>query len=250
MTTANQTTERESSARSIHLLSAFRFLRIARSNCLAACDEELFDEMLVARKFLWRRFFVVSDPDGIRRVMQDNVENYPRLSAIRRFFEFGSATGMLCAEGPVWRRHRSLINPTLDHRAILADVPMLITLAEELAWHLGRLPPDQEIDISQAFSYLITASMRHVLTTDDPEIEPMLRRMARFLPEPSFIHLIPIPRWLPLLNRYRPGYAETRSFQPMLDRLIAERRSTDYMGRRDLLWRLSHARDHQGWRGP
>jgi cytochrome P450 len=248
MTTANQP-ERASPPQPVHPLSAYQFLRVARTNWLAACDEQLFAELFVERRFLWRRFFVISDPDGIRRVMQDNVDNYPRLNLMRRNFEFDSGTGMLCAEGPVWRRHRSLINPTLDHRATLPDVPMLIALAEELAWHLGQLAPDHEIDISQALGHLITASMRHVLTTEDREIEPMLRRMARFPSGSSFTQLLPIPRWLPFFNRYRTGYAETESFRPMLDRLIAERRSPDYMGRRDLLWRLAHARDRHSGEG-
>ena len=119
-------------------LSTLRLLRVAQKNSLAACDEELFDELFVERRLLGQRFFVVSDPDGIRRVMQDNYDNYPRLTWIRRVFEFAAGSGMLHAEGTPWRRHRRLINPTLDHRALLPDAPMLIELAEELARHLRR----------------------------------------------------------------------------------------------------------------
>ena len=85
-------------ARPARALSTFRLLRVAQSNSLAACDEELFDELFVERRFLGRRLFIISDPDGVRRVMQDNVDNYPRLNWIRRVFEFGSGTGMLHAE--------------------------------------------------------------------------------------------------------------------------------------------------------
>src|SRR5262249_899736 len=71
-------------------LPTWRLLRVAQQNSLAACDEELFDELIVERRFLGRKFFVVSDPDGIRRVLQDNCDNYPRLTWIRRMFEFAS----------------------------------------------------------------------------------------------------------------------------------------------------------------
>ena len=230
-------------------LSTFQLLRAAQSNSLAAWDEELFDELLVERRFVWGRLFVVSDPDGIRRVLQDNCDNYPRLAAIRRIFEFGSGSGMLSAEGETWRRHRRLINPTLDPRAILADAPILAALAEELARHLSRLPPGQEIDIGQTLGHLITISTRHVFSSGDSEIEPMLDRMGHFPLRPSLLHFLPVPRWLPYFKRYRSSRAEAERFAPMLDRLIAARQSETYGGRRDLLWRLVHAADRQGGAG-
>ena len=224
-------------------LATLQLLKTLQANSLAAWDEELFDELFVERRFIWGRFFVISDPGGIQRVLQDNYDNYPRLGAIRRIFEFGSGSGMLCAEGETWRRHRRLINPTLDHRAIQADAPMLGEMAEEMARYLSRLPARQEIDINQAFVHLITMSTRHVFTTEDREIEPMLDRMGHYPLEPSLLHFLALPRWLPFFKRYRTSRAEAQRFEPMLDRLIAERRSESYSGRRDLLWRLVHARD-------
>jgi cytochrome P450 len=126
--------------RPMRRLSTLRLLRVAQQNSLAACDEELFEELFVARRLLGQRFFVISDPDGIRRVMQDNYDNYPRLTWIRRVFEFAGGSGMLHAEGDPWRRHRRLINPTLDHRALLPDGKMLIELSQEMARHLAALP--------------------------------------------------------------------------------------------------------------
>ena len=83
-------------------LSSLQFLRVAQHNSLAACDSELFDELIVERRLFGRRLFIVSDPDGIRRVLRDNHENFPRLASARRVFEFHSGTGMLAAEGDVW----------------------------------------------------------------------------------------------------------------------------------------------------
>jgi cytochrome P450 len=224
-------------------LSTLQIFRAMQSNSLSAWDAELFDELFVERRFVWGRFFVISDPDGIRRVLQDNYDNYPRLGAIRRIFEFGSATGMLCAEGEIWRRHRRLINPTLDHRAVVADAPMLAEMAEAMARYLARLPPGEAIDVGQTFAHLITVSTRHAFTTDDREIEPMLDRMGHFPLEPSLLHFLPLPRWLPYFKRYRTSRSEAQRFDPMLDRLIEERRDVNYGGRKDLLWRLVHARD-------
>ena len=235
--------------RPAHALSTLALLRALRSNSLAAWDEELFDALFVERRFIWGRLVVVSDPDGIRRVLQDNCDNYPRLAAIRRIFEFGSGTGMLCAEGETWRRHRRLINPTLDPRAVVADLPVLAETAETMADHLARLPAGEEIDIGRVLVHLITVSTRRVFTGEDPAIEPMLDRMGHFPLEASLLHFLPMPRRLPYFRRYRTSRAEARSFAPMLDRMIAERRGADYHGRPDLLWRLVQAHDRDSSEG-
>jgi cytochrome P450 len=224
-------------------LSTLRLLRVAQQNSLAACDEELFDELFVERRFFGRRFFVISDPEGIRRVLQDNNDNYPRLTWIRRVFEFASGTGMLHAEGAPWRRHRRLINPTMDHRAMQPDGPPLIELAEQMARYLAGLPAGQEIDTHDAFRHLITLSAGHVFAGADRAVDPMLDRLGQYPGPYGWADLLPTPRWLHFLDRQRTTRLEAADFAPLLDRLIAERRSPGYAGRNDLLWRLANARD-------
>ena len=230
-------------------LSTLRLLRVAQQNSLAACDEELFDELFVERRFFGRRFYVISDPAGIRRVLQDNNDNYPRLTWIRRVFEFASGSGMLHAEGAPWRRHRRLINPTMDHRAMLPDGPTLIGLAEEMARLLRGLPAGQEIDTHDAFRHLITLSAGHVFAGADRAVDPMLDRLGQYPGPYGWADLLPTPRWLRFLDRQRTTRLEAADFAPLLDRLIAERRSPGYAGSRDLLWRLANARDRDTGEG-
>ncbi len=230
-------------------LSTLRLLRVARDNSLAACDEELFDELVVERRLFGQRYFVISDPDGIRRVMQDNVDNYPRLTWIRRVFEFAAGSGMLHAEGAPWRRHRRLINPTLDHRAMLPDGPVMIDLAEEMARHLAAIPAGQGIDLHDAFRHLVTLSAGHVFAGADRAIDPMIDRMGQYPGPYGALDLLTTPGWLRFLDCYRKTRIEAARFAPVLDRLIEERRSENYAGRRDLLWRLVNARDRDTGEG-
>jgi len=230
-------------------LSTWRMLRTAQRNSLAACDEELFDELIVERRFFARRFYVISDPEGIRRVLQDNNDNYPRLAWIRRVFEFASGSGMLHAEGAPWRRHRRLINPTLDHRAMLPDGPMLIELAEEMARHLANLPAGEAIDTHDAFRHLITRSAGYVFAGADRAVDPMLDRLGQYPGPYGWADLLPTPRWLRFLDRQRTTRLEAADFAALLDRVIAERQSADYAGRQDLLWRLVNARDRDTGEG-
>jgi cytochrome P450 len=230
-------------------LSTLRLLRVAQANSLAACDEELFDELFVERRLLGQRIVVVSDPNGIRRILQDNYDNYPRLTWVRRMFEFAAGSGMLHAEGAPWRRHRRLINPTLDYRALLPDGPMLIELAEEMARYLAAIPAGQGVDLHEAFRHLITLSAGHVFAGADRAIDPMIDRMGQFPGPYGALDLLPTPSWLRFLDRYRKTRIEAARFAPLLDRLIAERRSETYVGRRDLLWRLVNLGDRDSGEG-
>src|SRR5579863_10457740 len=148
-------------------LSTLQMMRVGFANSLAVLDEALFDELFVERRFFWGHLFVVSDPDGIKRVLQDNLDNYPRIEPIRRVFQFGSGSGMLCAEGEVWRRHRRMLNPTLDRRAALADLPTVVALTEELAERLARLAPGQAIHLSATFNELLVAATARILAGED-----------------------------------------------------------------------------------
>jgi cytochrome P450 len=226
-------------------LSSWGLARVGLRNTLAACDEELFEELFVERRYFWGRFFVISDPDGIKRVLQDNVDNYPRVDAIRRVFEFGTGTGMLSAEGEVWRHHRRALNPTMDHRAVMAETPMLIDLAEQMAWHLARVPAGEAINVGEAFTHLLTRTTSQVFAGDDREIDEMVQHMGHYPGRYSFLDWLTPPRWARFLDDFRRSRREARALHPVLARMIEARREPSYAGGKDLLWRLAQARDRQ-----
>src|SRR5260370_3186718 len=122
-------------------LSSGEIVKSRGTNSLALCDDTLFDVLLVERRFLWHRVFVVSDPEGIRRVLIDNFENYHVHGLKRRPIAPGLGSGMLINDGPVWRRHRRLLNPLLDYRATLPDVPRMTPWTAWLADRPAAPPP-------------------------------------------------------------------------------------------------------------
>src|SRR5437764_471933 len=137
-------------------LSSWQLFRTFPDNAVAACDEELFEELLVERRFFWGCLFVVSDPDAIHRILVENVDNYIRIPPVRRAFTFTSGSGMNHLEGEEWWRHRRTINPALDYRALLPDLPELIRLSEDMAAHLAALPPGQELGAAELRDEVLT----------------------------------------------------------------------------------------------
>ena len=224
-------------------LSTPRLLRVGLANSLAAMDEELFEEPIVERRYIWGRLFIVSDPAAIRRVMQDNADNYPRIAPLHRIFRFVSGSGMLCAEGELWRRHRRLLNPTLDHRTMLADLPAIAALAELLAQHLAALPPPREVELVTAFSHFVTAAAGHVFAAGDADIGPVLHRLGQYPGRYGILDFLPAPAWLRAPGRRRASDSEMAEFVALFGRLLRARREAGYDGPRDLLWRLANAGD-------
>jgi len=227
-------------------LSTWQMLRTAGSNSLAIWDEAMFDELVVERRYLHQRLLVVSDPDGVRRILVDNFENYRRADALRRLLLPALGTGILINDGEVWRRHRTLLNPLLDYRATIPDVPMLTRWTETLARHLSEVAPGEPIHLGNALSMLAAISVGHFFAGDDPEIDLMLARMAKFPGERRATDFLPLPSWLRSSRRTAAIRAEAEHWYPLLDRLIAKRRGADYEGGHDLLWRMVHATGRDG----
>src|SRR5439155_5762601 len=109
---------------------------------------------------------------------------------------------------------------------------------------LAALPDGEAIDIGNLLSMLVTITVGRVFAGDDPAIQPMLARMAKFPGQRRISDFLPLPDGLrPRAHRIR---AEAQSWYPLIDRLVGERVRPDYAGGRDLLWRLAHARTADG----
>jgi cytochrome P450 len=221
------------------------FLKAAATNSLAACDEELFDELFVARRYMHQRVFFVSDPDGIKRVLLDHVENYPRVARIRRLFEAELGTGSLASEGETWWRHRRVAAPTVDRRAIASEIPALIRLTEATADEVERGPPGKTFDIESLIAGLLIRLWNQVVTGGDPGAVGMLNALSKVPRKPRLADLAGVSPLLELLRlRDRRGRRRAEFDEP-LQALIAERSAPGYAGPPDMIWRLLNMPDRK-----
>lgn len=61
----------------------------------------------------------ITDPEGIRRVLQGNVDNYTR-GAYYKAFELFMGDGLLTLNDAEWRAHRKVVNPAFTPGAVAA----------------------------------------------------------------------------------------------------------------------------------
>jgi cytochrome P450 len=230
-------------------LSTLAMLRTVARNSVSALDEELFDTLVVPRRYLWRWVFFVSDPAGIKRVFLDNVDNYPRYRYIRRLFQAGLGTGSLGTEGELWQSHRRITAPALDHRAIAPDIAAMIASAERTATRLEDYASGSAIDIEPGVAHLLLGLWNLVLTGGDPTAEPMLLGLAKYPRKPRLVDFTALG---PLLDPLRPAAQRRQKigqFDGVMDGFIDARRAPDYPGSHDVIWRLIHLRDRRTGEG-
>lgn len=224
-------------------LSTWRMIQVGRRNTLAVIPAPAFEAPVFDQSSIFGRSFLVSDPDGVRRVLVDAVELYPKSEFQSRIFAAAFGDGILTSSGETWRAHRRLMAPAFDARSVEACGPMMTATAREV---IAGWRPGQVIDVAAAMAEISLKIIARAMFSgagDDlgPWMDATLRRMDELLGRFSLLDLTPgirELRWRERRRQIAEGFAELDGW---LARLIAERRAA--LGEGDLLDRLVAARD-------
>ena len=134
-------------------ISLRQSLRAMRENAATAYPSESFDVDIIEQRVLWRRMFVLNDPDAIRRVVLDNAANYTKTEIGRRILEPGLGRGLLTSEGETWRHHRRIMAPAFDPRSIAGYAPITTDVTRALLEEWEKLPEGGDIDVAVAMMH-------------------------------------------------------------------------------------------------
>jgi cytochrome P450 len=226
-------------------LSIRELLKTLQTDTLGVLDQELYENLFVTRRYGLVTACFISDPAGVKQILVDNFDNYPRVPTIRRLFEAEIGTGTLASEGETWKRHRRVATPTIDHRSVRPDAEALIALSETAAATLSRRAGGRPFDMERFAGNLLARMLNQISTGGDASAMPMLRWLSTVPRKPRALDIVPKPEWLSrlLVRRRLEGFKAEGD--AILRRLIAARYEPDYPGPKDLLWRLAHTADRQ-----
>ena len=121
-------------------MTFWQFLHAVRENSVSTYSAEDFAQDFIERRLLWRRSFVINEPNAIRHVLVDNAGNYTKSELSRRLLEPGLGRGLLTSEGETWRRHRHIMAPAFDPRSIAGYAPIMTEVTQELLAKWDALP--------------------------------------------------------------------------------------------------------------
>lgn len=183
---------------------------------LRSCVERHGD--LVAFPMPRGAVLLVNDPDGARRVLQDNHRAYGKATVQYRSLSLVTGDGLLTTDGAVWRRHRRIAQPAFHHEALpaVAQVASRAAGALQARWAAA---PGRVLDADAALMRTMLEVVGRTLFAAD--VGEVGERVVRAVDDA--LHVVvsrarsPVPAWLPTPARRR-----LRRANATLDALCAE----------------------------
>src|SRR5579871_370847 len=109
------------------------------ANQWEALPVSVYETPISVQKSIFGGGVFVSDPEGVKRVMVDNVANYPKTEMEKRFFTAMFGEGLLGSDGDTWRTHRKVMAPSFDPRSVQSYAPAMAETTEVFEKHWDQL---------------------------------------------------------------------------------------------------------------
>ena len=184
-------------------LTVLQTLRTARRNVLEIIPDICTKQPMVSGKTAMVRWHMVMDPGALRRVLKDNLENYPKSDITKNLLRPAIGDSLFIAEGAHWRWQRRAAAPVFSHRNIAALAPIMSASAEAVCARLeGQPQADMFAEmVAATFEVIsnVTFSGAGEMAGDDVHkaIDRFIDQSARV----SLMDIIGIPTWVPRPSR-------------------------------------------------
>jgi len=207
-------------------IAAFFFR--ARRNLLTAFSDLVYRQPIVRRAFMGTPVWIVSDPEAVKRILLDNVANYPKGVQQQRRLRPAVGDGLLTAGGESWRWQRRTTAPAFQHKKIVAFAPAMTAAADDMlkAWASAGA---REIDLPREMMFLTYDVLSRTVfgadaRTDAQKMGAAFERYFDTIGKLDLAAFLNLPEWVPTLGRLRARPA-LRYFHGEIGRIVAERRA-------------------------
>ena len=225
--------------------------RQRRERLLPLAPDRAYDDPIVTTRMLLRPIVLVNDPASVRRVLVENVANYPKTPMERRFFTAIFGAGLLGIDGDLWRAHRRVMAPAFDPRSVASYAPAVSEAAAAFIEHWTTLGDGARVDMAEEMTDLtLRIIARTMFSSDNPELLTAIRGSlgggSLAIGELSIQDLLPVLQDRRMRERER---TIARIFAPLDDvvhAMMAERTAGAGRQPADLLGRLMAASDDEG----
>lgn len=206
-----------------------------------------FEKPIWEWKSIFGHNFVVSDPQGVKRVLLDNVANYPKTQMETEMLGAIVGEGLLVSQGEKWKSHRRLMSPSFDFRSILSYAPAMVAAADSFANAWSQRSDRAPVDIAEEMTNLTLRVISNTMFSADGEIlgelvDSSLRRMGEAI-DFNLLDIMPVigpPRMKRKMARI---HANFLTMDATMQKLIQARGTVEGRPPHDLLDRLIAARD-------
>lgn len=201
-------------------------LRAGRRNVLELIPEIATHAPIISNP-RGKRWHMVMDPDALRRVLRDRVEDYPKSDVTKLMLAPAIGQSMFIAEGQEWLWQRRTAAPVFSHRNVANLAPVMTAAADRAAARFAAATGRA----ADAFDEMVTATFEVIsdVTFSGGEgfdrdavhkaIDAYIGQTAKI----SLLDVIGAPPWVPRPSRMMSGPG-MRDMKRMADATIDRRR--------------------------
>ncbi|WGW05191.1 cytochrome P450 [Tropicibacter oceani] len=115
-------------------------LQASRRNVLSIIPEVATRQPILSGK-TGKRWHMVMDPAGNRRVLLENLANYPKSTVTKNLLRPAIGESLFIAEGAHWRWQRRTAAPVFSHRNVMNLAPIMTGAAQRSVRRIGAAGP-------------------------------------------------------------------------------------------------------------
>jgi cytochrome P450 len=212
-------------------------LRAARRNILSIIPEIATRQPMVSGR-TGKRWHMVMDPGAIRRMLLEELDNYPKSIVTKNLLRPAIGESLFIAEGAHWRWQRRTAAPVFSHRNVMNLAPIMTAAAEQSAARVAAAGP-RAVDMAAEMVRTTFDVIADVTFSGDGmfDVDAVHRGIDAYISEAGKISLFDIlgfPDWVPRPGRVMSG-GSVAEMKRVADEAVEARRARGSEGVPDLL---------------
>ena len=225
-------------------LSRLQTALAARRNVLELIPALSYRQAIVSGEMLMR-WHMLADPGGMKRVMLDNLSNYPKSEIMRRMLRPAIGDSLFNADGADWKWQRRAVVPVFTHRNVLALAPAMTRTAGRVCERLracgGRAEMVGEM-LTATFDVICDVALSGREHFDGHTFGAAITDYFRTAGRASLLDFLGFPQWFPRPGELVAGRS-VKTMHEMVGAAIEARRRQAGAPADDLLAHMLEARD-------
>lgn len=225
-------------------------LQASRRNILSIIPEIATRQPMVSGK-TGKRWHMVMDPGANRRVLLENLDNYPKSLVTKNLLKPAIGESLFIAEGAHWRWQRRTAAPVFSHRNVMNLAPVMSGAAERSVDRVRQAGP-RAVDflaemVTTTFDVISDVTFSGGEGFDRDAVHGAIDAYIAEAGKISLFDLLGMPDWVP-----RPGRAffagGVKEMKRVADQAIEARKARGKGGVPDLLDLLLQGEDPESQR--
>jgi cytochrome P450 len=177
--------------------------RMMRENVLSIIPEIATRVPIVSGR-TGKRWHMIMDPDTIRQVLLDRLEDYPKSDVTKNLLRPAIGESLFIAEGAHWRWQRRTAAPAFSHRNVLGLAPVMTAAAERSAARIAAAGPKAvnllDEMITTTFDVIAEVTFSGDGSFDRDAVHRAIEAYIEEAGKISLLDVLGVPDWVP-----RPG---------------------------------------------